>query len=255
MAGLEYLSDQGFRLDGRKPDEPRQIRCRLGGFTQSDGSAYVEQGNTKVVATVYGPHEIRVHRSKTTADKLVINCEYSMATFSTTERKRRPRGDRKSQEMSMHLRQTFEAAIITERYPKSQIDIFVQVLQADGGNYSACVNAATLALIDAGVSMKDYVCSCSIGWANETPLVDISYLESGANNPELYVAVLPRSEQVVFLQTSSRIHLDNLDKMLQAAIKGCQEIFRILDQMKWPNRIINASDGIVEICYTFEDKW
>ena len=52
-----------------------------------------------------------------------------MAVFSTGERKKRPRGDRKSQEMSIHLRQTFEAAIKTELYPRSQIDIFVEVLQ------------------------------------------------------------------------------------------------------------------------------
>ena len=50
-----------------------------------------------------------------------------MAVFSTSERKKRPRGDRKSQEMSQHLRQTFEAAIKTELYPRSQIDIFVEV--------------------------------------------------------------------------------------------------------------------------------
>ena len=56
--------------------------------------------------------------------------------------------------MSQHLKQTFEATIKTELYPRSQIDIFVEVLQADGGNYCACVNAATLALIDAGIPLK-----------------------------------------------------------------------------------------------------
>lgn len=50
-----------------------------------------------------------------------------MATFSTSERKRRPRGDRKSQEMTMHLQQTFNAAILTSLHPRSQIDIFVEV--------------------------------------------------------------------------------------------------------------------------------
>ncbi|KAG8326228.1 Exosome complex component RRP41 [Homalodisca vitripennis] len=49
-----------------------------------------------------------------------------MATFSTGERKRRPRGDRKSQEMTMHLRQALTAAIRTELYPRSQIDIFLE---------------------------------------------------------------------------------------------------------------------------------
>ena len=55
---------------------------------------------------------------------LNVNC-----TFSTGERKRRPRGDKKSLEMSQHLKQTFEATIKTELYPRSQIDIFVEVLQ------------------------------------------------------------------------------------------------------------------------------
>ena len=59
-----------------------------------------------------------------------------MAVFSTGERKKRPRGDRKSQEMSIHLRQTFEAAIKTELYPRSQIDIFVEVLQ---GIFISCI--------------------------------------------------------------------------------------------------------------------
>ena len=51
-----------------------------------------------------------------------------MATFSTGERKNRPRGDRKSQEMTMHLQQTFDAAILTNLYPRSQIDIYVEVV-------------------------------------------------------------------------------------------------------------------------------
>ena len=58
MAGIELLSDEGFRIDGRKANELRQIQCKLGVFSQADGSAYLEQGNTKVLAAVYGPHEV-----------------------------------------------------------------------------------------------------------------------------------------------------------------------------------------------------
>ncbi len=77
-----------------------------------------------------------------------------MATFSTSERKLRPRGDRKSYEFTQHLQKTFEAAILIDSYPNSQIDIFCEILQADGGNLAACINAATLALVDAGVALK-----------------------------------------------------------------------------------------------------
>lgn len=71
--------------------------------------------------------KVRGGRSKASHEKVHINCQYSMATFSTGDRKRRPRGDRKSIEMTMHLKQTFEAAILTHLYPRSQIDIYVEV--------------------------------------------------------------------------------------------------------------------------------
>lgn len=40
---------------------------------------------------------------------------------------------RKSVEISLALTQMFEAVIIRELYPQSKIDIYVQVLQSDGG--------------------------------------------------------------------------------------------------------------------------
>ncbi|KAL3859094.1 hypothetical protein ACJMK2_009327 [Sinanodonta woodiana] len=229
MAGIELLSDQGFRIDGRKPKELRRIQCRLGVFKQADGSAYIEQGNTKVLAAVYGPHETAGGRGKALHDKVLVNCQYSMATFSTGERKRRPRGDRKSKEMTMHLQQTFNAAIMTSLYPRSQIDIYVEVLQSDGGNYCASVNAATLALIDAGIPMKDYVCACSASFVKDCPIVDINYLEESSGGPELIVATLPKSSQIVFLEMNSRLHEDNLSKVLDVAVKGTKDVYQVLD--------------------------
>ncbi|GFS72393.1 exosome complex component RRP41, partial [Nephila pilipes] len=57
MANLELLSDQGIRMDGRRPTELRKIECKLGVSDGADGSAYFQQGNTTVLATVYGPHD------------------------------------------------------------------------------------------------------------------------------------------------------------------------------------------------------
>lgn len=64
MAGLELLSDQGYRLDGRKAPELRKVQARMSVFAQADGSAYLEQGNTKALAVVYGPHEVRTHSQR-----------------------------------------------------------------------------------------------------------------------------------------------------------------------------------------------
>lgn len=55
---MDLVSDQGLRIDGRKSNELRKICCKLGVFSQPEGSAYLEQGNTKVLAAVYGPHQV-----------------------------------------------------------------------------------------------------------------------------------------------------------------------------------------------------
>lgn len=53
-------SQGGLRVDGRRALELRQIRMRMGVFGQADGSAYIEHGNTKVLATVYGPRQVGI---------------------------------------------------------------------------------------------------------------------------------------------------------------------------------------------------
>ena len=54
------ITQGGLRSDGRRPFELRRIRIRLGVFGHADGSSYIEQGKTKVLAAVYGPHQVRI---------------------------------------------------------------------------------------------------------------------------------------------------------------------------------------------------
>jgi len=55
-----------------------------------------------------------------------------------------------SHQVSCHLFHLIQPISFTKHLPfRSQIDILVKVLQADGGNLCVCTNAATLALIDA----------------------------------------------------------------------------------------------------------
>ncbi|NXK57311.1 EXOS4 protein, partial [Chauna torquata] len=177
------------------------------------------------------PPQMRGPRSKALPDRALVNCQYSMATFSTGERKRRPHGDRKSSEMTLHLKQTFEAAILTELYPRSQIDIYVQILQADGGNYCACVNAATLAVIDAGIPMRDYVCASSAGFVEDTALADLSYVEEASGGPQAALALLPTSGQIALLQMDSRLHEDHLEAIIEAASGACRAVHAVLDRV------------------------
>ena len=74
-------------------------------------------------------------------------------------------------EIALALRQIFEAVILTNLFPRSQINISVQILQADGGNLCTAINVACLALLDAGIPMKDMVVACSAGFLDKTPLL------------------------------------------------------------------------------------
>lgn len=48
-------------------------------------------------------------------------------------------------------------------YGESQIDINIQVLQSDGSELAVVINAVSLALMDAGIRMRDFVVAASIG--------------------------------------------------------------------------------------------
>lgn len=104
-----------------------------------------------------------------------------------------------------------------------------QILQADGGNYCACVNAATLAIINAGIPMKDYVCACSSGYVNNTPLTDVSYLEESQGGPVVTVAMLPKSEQIALFKMDNRLHVDHLEQVLEVASKGCKDMYAVMN--------------------------
>lgn len=164
-------------------------------------------------------------------DEVSVNCQYSMATFSTGERKNRPRGDRKSTEITMSLQKTLSAAIKTDLYPRSQIDVYIEVLQADGANFAVSLNAATLALVDAGICLKEYVCACTASLSKDnTPLTDVSHLEEVSGGPTLTVACLPTSDKIAFIDTSQRFHLSQLQVVVETAQEGCRQIQKIMDE-------------------------
>lgn len=79
---MEFISPEGLRLDGRRPGELRRMHCQLDVLSNADGSAIFEMGNTKVLAAVFGPHEV-TSRSQMQQDRAIVVCEYAMAAFST----------------------------------------------------------------------------------------------------------------------------------------------------------------------------
>eukprot|EP00056_Hartaetosiga_gracilis_P019685 m.15482 g.15482 ORF g.15482 m.15482 type:complete len:238 (+) comp7857_c0_seq1:107-820(+) len=220
---MEFITPEGLRGDGRRATDLRRVQASVGLFPEADGSAYIEQGQTKVLTIVNGPKQ-------GSSGTFTIECEFEMASFSSTFRQKRSYADRKSTELGTKIADTFANVILNDLYPKSRIDISVQVLQADGGTLAAAINATTLALMDAGVAMKDFVCACTASVIDGTCIADINHTETMARGPELTLAVLPKSETIVMNEMTSRVHVDLYGDMQKLAIAGCEKIQQLLKE-------------------------
>lgn len=121
-------------MDGRRSAEFRKMDSKLNVLPAVDGSAIFESGNTRVLATISGPHESR-QKSQTLHDRAHISVQFHAATFSSSsgDRRKTLRQDRKLGEWERLVQEVFETAIITSQYPKSVIEISLEVLNADGG--------------------------------------------------------------------------------------------------------------------------
>mmetsp|Transcript_26090 Transcript_26090/g.51464 ORF Transcript_26090/g.51464 Transcript_26090/m.51464 type:complete len:247 (-) Transcript_26090:313-1053(-) len=223
----EIISPEGLRMDGRRPKEIRKIACELGTFHRADGSAQFSQGQTTVVASVYGPREPR-RRTESLHDRCLVTCDYTIASFATGERKNPAKGDRRTKELGLVIKQTFESAILTHLFPRSQISIHVQVLLDDGGAPAAAINAVSLALVNAGIPMKEMVCACSIGYTEGTPLLDLNLMERGIGGPQMYIAIYPNSQKVATIQMESKLGLEHLEDVLNLGKQGCSKIYESL---------------------------
>ncbi|MDH5441302.1 MAG: exosome complex exonuclease Rrp41, partial [Candidatus Bathyarchaeota archaeon] len=171
----KLIDKKGLRVDGRKLDELRPIKLTVGSVDNADGSAYIEQGKNKIVAAVYGPRETHP-RHLAQPDKAVLRCRYHMAPFSVEERKS-PAPSRREMELSKVIREALEPSIFLEQYPRTSIDLFIEVLQADGGTRCAGVTAASLALADAGIPMRDLMVACASGKVDGKIVLDLNDIE------------------------------------------------------------------------------
>src|SRR5207247_10783519 len=128
---MKLIDADGRRLDGRKFNELRPIRIEAGVLRRADGSAYMEWGGNKVLAAVYGPREAHPRHLQDPA-RALVQCRYNMAPFSVSDRKR-PGPDRRSVEISKVISEAFSSVVFKEQFPRTSVDIFIEVLQADAG--------------------------------------------------------------------------------------------------------------------------
>jgi exosome complex component RRP41 len=221
----KLVDKKGIRLDGRKIDELRTTKMQVGVLPNADGSAYLEQGKNKILVGVYGPKEAHP-RHIARQDRAVIQCRYHMAPFSVDERKS-PAPSRRDVELSKVIREALEPAVFLEYYPKTSIQVYIEVLQADGGTRCAGITTAALALADAGLPMKDLVVACAAGKADGTVLVDLMDTEDKVGEADVPVAYMPNLKAITLLQMDGKLSTKEFETAVNMAIGGCGKLYEI----------------------------
>lgn len=220
---VRLLDKNGLRVDGRRVDELRPIKLEVGILDKADGSAYIEHGKNKILAAVYGPREAHP-KHIALADRAVVRCRYHMAPFSVDERKS-PAPSRRELELSKMIRESLEPSIMSEYFPRSTIDLFIEVLQADAGTRCAGITAASLALADAGIPMRELVAACAAGKIEGKVALDLSDIEDKQGDADLPVAFMPKSNVISLLQMDGSFTEEEFRQALEMGTNACRKIY------------------------------
>jgi exosome complex component RRP41 len=221
----KLIDKKGIRLDGRKPDELRPLKLEVGVIPNANGSAYIEHGKNKILAGVYGPREVHP-KHLSLQDRTILKCRYHMAPFSVQERKS-PAPSRREIELSKVIKESLEPAVFLEYYPRTMVDVFVEVLQADGGTRCASITAAALALADSGIPMRDLVVACAAGKVDDTIVLDLMDTEDKLGSADVPVALMPNLNAITLLQMDGTLTHEEFESTVNLALDGCRKIYNM----------------------------
>ncbi len=230
-ATTKELIVNGKRLDGRALDELRPIKIEASVLNRADGSAYVEWGKNKVIAGVFGPRECFPKRD-VNPYHATLRCRYRMSPFATSDHGRSG-PNRRSTELSKVIREAFEGVVLREQFPKTAIDVTVEILQADGGTRCASLVAVSTALADAGIPMKDLVSAVAVGKINGQLALDLTGVEDNFGDSDIPVALTGRNREIVLFQMDGVLLPEQISQALKMASAASEHIHTLqVDALK-----------------------
>jgi exosome complex component RRP41 len=217
------------RSDGRKFEETRKIEAKVGVIPVADGSAYFKIGNTEAYAAVYGPRNL-YPKFLQNPQKGILRCNYNMMPFSGKGERVRPGSSRRSREISLVTENALLPVLNLDEYPNSVVDVFIELPQTESGSRCAGICAASMALADAGLSMKDLVAAVSVGRVDDKLVVDLDSAEEGYEDgpvADIPVAMMPNTNKITLLQMDGLVKKEQLTKLLDMAKKTCKDIYEV----------------------------
>ena len=215
------------RFDGRKFDEVREMEAKVGIIPRADGSAMFRTGKTVAIAAVHGPRGVfPAFLQNPKGGRL--KCVYDLLSFSVTERKR-PGPSRRSTEISKVTADSLAPILDLTKFRYLGVEVYVYITQADAGTRAAGINAAAMALADAGMPMTDLITSIAVGKVSDKIVVDLDKDEEDHEDgaTDLPMAMSTRTGEITLLQMDGNMTQKEIKEAIEMGKKACIEIKKV----------------------------
>ncbi|MEY3318973.1 MAG: hypothetical protein RL540_1345 [Actinomycetota bacterium] len=229
----------GKRIDGRTPNQLREIKFERGWLNQAEGSVLVSFGNTRVLCVAsFTPG---VPRWLVGSGKGWVTSEYSMLPRATHTRSDRESVKGKlggrTQEISRLIGRSLRSIVDMQQLGENTIVLDCDVLQADGGTRTAAITGAYVALVDALTwaqgkghisksPLSDSVSAVSVGVINGRAMLDLCYEEDVTAETDMNIVCTGSGEFVEVQGTAEGKPFDRalLNELLDLGAQGCLQL-------------------------------
>jgi len=222
----------GYREDGRKTDELRQIECSVGLLPAADGSALFTRGDTQSLGIVtIGPERNDANFSD--IDKSYF-LHYNFPPFSVGDCQRKTSVSRREYGHGILAEKSLKAIMPYIKNFKRNIRIVSEILESNGSSSMASVCAASLALKNAGVPISALAAGISIGLISENNknilISDIQGAEDHFGDMDFKIA--GTRDGITGLQLDIKLNGINIEILAQALELAEINRLEILEKME-----------------------
>ncbi len=229
------------RIDGRSKDKIRKVTITRNFNKYAEGSCLIELGGTKVICTASVEESVPPFLKNTQTGW--VTAEYGMLPRSCDKRIPRGKDSGRTYEIQRLVGRSLRSVTEMKSLGERTIWIDCDVLQGDGGTRTASITGSFIALVDAlakikkegkikSIPVKDYVAATSVGIVNNALLLDLCYDEDSKAGVDMNIVMTGSGEFIEIQGTAERAPFskDKMDKMLELAKKGIEDLFSIQRQ-------------------------
>ncbi|CAL4968223.1 unnamed protein product [Urochloa decumbens] len=247
------IIEEGLRVDGRQFDEVRPLYCESNTYPVLHGSALFSRGDTQVLCTVTlgAPGDAQRLDSIVGPPTKRFMLHYSFPPFSINEVAKRGGLNRREVGHGTLAEKALLAVLPPENDFPYTVRINSEVMASDGSTSMASVCGGSMALMDAGIPVREHVAGVSVGLVSQVDpttgdisnyriLTDILGLEDHLGDMDFKIAGTRKGITAIQLDIKpAGIPLDIICESLEPARKARNQILDCMDQEISTARAIN----------------